>query len=141
MKTPSSDVTFAAIEALKGLDPPRQDPQEDYPLGAWYHAVRLTPLNQFTPGDLARALRQCLYLEYVIPFAVQELKKDALAGDKYDGELLVAMKEVPIDIWRQNQDRSYELRETIQRHLSEFDDDLKQDAGKLLDLLGGRSGG
>jgi hypothetical protein len=83
--------------------PPRQAEACDTgtsSLERWYDEVRTTPFDQFSDGDLSRAVRQELYLEQLLPFAIARLQEDPLAGDLYDGELMKAVSEVRDSFWR-----------------------------------------
>lgn len=63
----------------------------DSSLDAWYSQIRETPISEFGDGDLARACRQKLFLEHVVPSVVFRLVENPLAGDLYDGELLSSL--------------------------------------------------
>lgn len=108
------------------------------PLDEWYQGIRNIPISDFDDGDLCRACRQQLYLGHVIPVAVARLQVEPLAGDMYDGELLVAMKSVPIDYWRTDQKSAGLLVSIVQdaKRLSD-DDDIVSDADELARRLSG----
>jgi hypothetical protein len=66
----------------------------------WYIEVRDTPITGLTLGDLARACRQAIFPEAVVPVCLDRLEVDPLAGDLYDGDLVRALKGLPKDYWR-----------------------------------------
>jgi CDI immunity proteins len=92
-------------------------------LGKWYLGVCDTPLEQFGAGDLSRACRQSLYVEHVVPYAITFLEKEPLAGELFDGELVVAMKFIPEAYWKAHIDLSERLREVFERALAVADDE------------------
>ena len=78
-------------------------------LDEWYQTVRDVPLCELSIGDVARACRQSLYLEYLIPVAITHLEKDPCAGDQYDGELLVSLRSAPCEFWARRPDLKDQL--------------------------------
>ena len=79
------DVTFRALDGNRVLPEPRSA------LEQWYLAVRDVPLRQLGVPDLARAIRQGLFTDQLVPIAIDELTRDPLAGELYDGELVAAV--------------------------------------------------
>lgn len=73
-------------------------------LGEWYASVRDTMLGNLSDGDLARAIRQKLFLAAILPEAMNRLTTDPHAGDTYDGELLASLGNVPAELWANHQD-------------------------------------
>ena len=69
-------------------------------LEVWYIEVRDIKIAEMDVETLARACRQKLYLEEVVPFCLKRLQNDPLAGEMYDGELIHALKRVPGEYWR-----------------------------------------
>lgn len=57
-------------------------------LDEWFGNILDVPLSTLEAGDIARAIRQSLFLSEVLPVAEELLKQDPLAGEKYDGELI-----------------------------------------------------
>lgn len=70
-----------------------------WPLEIWYEEVRDTPLSEMDIEDLVRACRQHLYPEEIVPLCLEKLEKNPLVGDLYDGEMVVALKEVDKKYW------------------------------------------
>ena len=93
--------TFRTIAQQLGIE--IEEPFHlEYPLQAWFASVYDKPLNLFSEGDLARATRQQLFLEHIVPMNLQLLAKDPLAGEYYEGELLQALQSVPSKYWLQH---------------------------------------
>jgi len=130
-----SQITFAQLDKANGIPelPPATD--EEYPLPAWYRAVRETPLSELSLEDLCRACRQKIYPEYIVPLAVRHLKADPCAGEMYGGELLVALKSVPSNYWEEHPEDRTTVRRIIEQSLSDLDEDVRQDALELLSLI------
>jgi CDI immunity proteins len=56
------------------------------------HALRRKPLRDFTVEDLRIMIGQNFSLNYLIPLAIEQLRRDPLvAGDYYPGDLLGAV--------------------------------------------------
>lgn len=60
----------------------------DSPLDQWFSGVVDIPIDQLDVGDIARSIRQDVFLADVLPRAEALLKEDPLAGDDYDGQLI-----------------------------------------------------
>ena len=94
-------ITFRTVAQQSGIG--IEEPFHlEYPLQAWFASVYDKPLDSLSEGDLARAIRQQLFLEYVVPICLQLLSKDPLAGEYYEGELLQALQSVPSKYWLQH---------------------------------------
>ncbi|KMK16895.1 hypothetical protein ABW09_16790 [Pluralibacter gergoviae] len=57
-------------------------------LDEWFSSILDIPINDLGVGDIARAIRQDLFLGDVLPRAEAILKLDPLAGEDYDGQLI-----------------------------------------------------
>lgn len=57
-------------------------------LDDWFSGVLDISLDKLDVGDLARAIRQGLFLAEVLPRAEVILRQDPLAGEDYDGQLI-----------------------------------------------------
>ncbi len=88
------ELTFRDLDENIVLHPPTSA------LEVWYMEVRDIKLKMLSVGQLARACRQDVFSEFLIPFCFKELEKDALAGEMYDGELVKAMKNILHSYWR-----------------------------------------
>ena len=66
-------------------------PTDRSSLDAWFSGIQDIPIDELSVGDLARSIRQNLFLEHVLPKAEVYLRDDALAGENYEGELLDAI--------------------------------------------------
>ena len=53
----------------------------EYPLAAWYRFIREVPLDQLGLEDIAKATRQQVHIEHVVPLALRLLQADPLAGE------------------------------------------------------------
>ena len=68
-------------------------------LEEWYARVRDIKIAELDVENLARACRQNLYIEAVVPFCLMKLEEHPLAGEMYDGELVLALKKMSNDYW------------------------------------------
>lgn len=57
-------------------------------LDEWFSGVLAVSLDELEVGDIARAIRQELFLEEILPKAEVILRQDPLAGEGYDGQLI-----------------------------------------------------
>jgi CDI immunity proteins len=89
-------------------------------------------LADFGDEDLCIAVRQQLFLEHVVPVAVYRLQQNPLAGKKYDGELIVALKSVPRDYWAQQLKLRKAVKQTLDLLAHNVEPSLRSD---IVDLL------
>ncbi|QIA03874.1 contact-dependent growth inhibition system immunity protein [Pseudomonas fluorescens] len=124
---------FRDLEELPFLDIATQD---GCSLDEWYVSVRDVPINELAVGDICRALRQELFTRYVLPVAVALLSDDVLAGDRYDGELLVALAGLNEVHWRENTGAAIQVNAALAA-LKDFcnDSELLKDASSLMKML------
>lgn len=64
------------------------EPSNRSSLDEWFSNILDIPLDKLDVGDIARAIRQGLFLSEVLPKAEIILKQDPLAGEDYDGQLI-----------------------------------------------------
>ncbi len=78
---------------LDQLDPPAWvDPPTRSSLVDRCYALRSKPIDEFTPEDLRIMIGQKICLDWLVPIALDLLEEDPfVAGDFYDGDLLVAV--------------------------------------------------
>jgi hypothetical protein len=106
-------------------------------LEQWYERVRDKPLAEFSDEDLCIACRQELYLEWIVPRAISRIRINPLAGERYDGELLVALHSVPKQFWIDHAELARGLRMVI--NSSRIDtsfEDVAESVRSLRDRLG-----
>ena len=99
LNSEANRVTFRTLDGNGKL------PSENSALKDWYISVRDVPVPDMSIFDLARACRQNLFLEAVVPISIQTLGQDVLAGELYDGELVSALMHIPDDYWNMNYDQ------------------------------------
>ena len=67
------------------------------------HSLRKKVLNDFTIEDLRITIGQQEGLPYLVPLAIEVLKKDLFAeGDFYEGDLLKAVLTIDGKFWKEN---------------------------------------
>jgi CDI immunity proteins len=108
-------------------------------LEEWYCRIRDIPIDSFDTEDLCRACRQKMYVDYVVPAALACLEEDPLAGELYDGELLVAMKSIPYRYWMENDESAARLIR-VARRAKQFSkgEEIIEDIEWLVDRIGRR---
>ncbi len=87
---------------FRELDGDASGPPPYWALEHWYEEVRDIKIADMAVEHLARCLRQNLHIELVIPFALQALEDDPLAGEMYKGQLVQNLRKVTSDYWRAN---------------------------------------
>lgn len=104
-----SSTRIIEIEEQTGIKSISADASES-PLSVWYNEIRHKSLGELSDGDIARMIRQELYLQFVIWEALERLSKNPLAGDMYDWEILDAVSNIGAAYWA-SAERS--LRENV----------------------------
>jgi len=94
-KADSCMADFEPEEAKYILEPDRRLTS----LESWYHDKRLVPFGELSAWDVSRAITQRICLEQLVPIAIELLQENPMAGEWYEGDLLDAMRKVPIAYW------------------------------------------
>ena len=83
------------------------------------HRLRRVPLRQFSVEDLRIMIGQNVGLQYLIPLALEELRRDPLVqGDFYPGDLLKSVLSADPEFWRNHPDWRQEVGEIAQRAMA-----------------------
>lgn len=129
----SKSLRITDIETILGVDGSMQDTR--WPLPRWYLSIRDKHLCELSEGDIARLIRQRIYLDFVIPEAVARLRRNPIAGDMCFGEILWVLARVEVDYWRQHRDlkslvsdlaQSAEVNDTVKVKCAEGYGDLSE---------------
>ncbi len=76
------------------------------------HALRKFPVGELTVEDLRLLIGQDIGLPFLMPLALEIVRKDPLAeGDLYPGDLLRNMLHAPDSYWVDHPDQRSELQE------------------------------
>lgn len=121
MEPPPEAITFRSLAQEQGVTIPEPLPQQ-WPLEQWFASIINTPLAEFTHFDLARACRQRMFHEQVVPFALGVLRENPLSGELYDGELLSALLGLPQEYWDTHSHEKGFLRAVMMRAYVQTDD-------------------
>lgn len=97
------------------------------PLETWYETVRDKPIASFSQEDLCKACRQQIFLETIIPIAMEVLRKEPLAGEMFEGELIVAMSNISKYYWLTHRSTATELAAIAKSIISQADEELRKD--------------
>ena len=87
-------ITFQQMEVDDGVMH-----NERSSLGDWYQSIRMLPIGELSVGDLARAVRQKLFLRVIILEVFKRLLEDPLAGEQFDGELIASLGSLTSADW------------------------------------------
>lgn len=80
-----------------------------------------TPLNEFKTEDLRIMIGQQIGLDYLIPLAIDTLKKDLFAeGDYFEGDLLKNVLLVDTSFWDNNKKHWQILNDLIKNRRDEI---------------------
>jgi hypothetical protein len=96
-------LTFRQLETARNKPMLPMEPPGS-PIELWYRRVRETPLSELSASDLARACRQGIFVEDVIPEALGRLRTELVAGDWF-GELLQSLMQLPLVMWTDPENR------------------------------------
>lgn len=129
------NVTFRQISIADG-EPQPVEGEDSSALEQWYLDIRDTPIQNFSDGDLARAVRQQMYPSFVVPEALARLERHVDAGDLYAGELLVSLTSVPRDFWLENRALAGRVRLILQMPTNTTEDEhLAEERRRLAERL------
>lgn len=73
------------------------EPNRRSSLDEWFSSILDVPIDELEVGDVARAIRQDVFLTEVLPKAEDILRKDPLAGEDYDGQLISSIATLNYD--------------------------------------------
>ena len=73
------------------------EPKGHSSLDEWVSSILDIPIDEFEVGDIARAIRQDIFLAHVLPKAEIILRKDPLAGEDYEGQLISSIASLNYD--------------------------------------------
>lgn len=124
-------LTFEEIEEQHGVKK-AEDVKDGWPLQMWYQSIRRKSLGELSVEDVSKACRQQLFPKQIVPLAIEMLETDPLAGELYEGELLAALKSVPIEHWKVHPHQVKAVRVGIEALAGEPDADTQEDCRELL---------
>jgi CDI immunity proteins len=84
---------------------------------------------------LRRACRQQVFPEAVVPIAIKALRKDPLAGEMYDGELIVALGEISREYWKNHESQAREVKAIAKALIPQDDEKLQRDLVWIVDKV------
>ncbi|WP_411346087.1 contact-dependent growth inhibition system immunity protein [Paenibacillus sp. WLX1005] len=93
-----NELTISEISRMKGL--PDDEPDKRIPLSVWIHDIRNIPLKQLTDGDIAKLIRQTIFLSYIVPIAYNRINNNPLAGSLGDGEVIESFQLISVEEWK-----------------------------------------
>lgn len=105
------ELTIIEIEKMKGVR--YEGIIIESTLTIWYDQLRLKRLCDLTDGDIARCIRQEIFLDYTIDEALYRIALDPFVGEQYDGEILINLAELDKDFWTMNTDIFKKVKHTI----------------------------
>lgn len=95
------DITIEEIEIIEGIGYDSKYESQNI-LPVWYKSIRSKKLSQLSDGDLARFIRQNLYLEHILFECINRLYKNPFSGEKYDGEIIEVLSNIDVSFWEKN---------------------------------------
>ncbi len=122
---------FDRSKSLQQLDGQRWgEPTYDSHLVAECHRLRRVPLCEFSIEDLRIMIGQRIGLEYLMPLALEHLRRNPLAeGAYYSGDLLSAVLRSGRAVWQQHPDWRNEVAAIAERSARFFAGDEMLDEG------------
>jgi hypothetical protein len=136
-------LTIEEIENLEGLIFDDSNENLNYSLPLWHKGIRKKKLSELTGGDLARLIRQDMYVKYIIPECIYRLNDDPILGEQYNGELLTALvTKIDKTFWEEHQEYKKEAKDFIKhfyKNINRFvyDNDILEEFGrnKVIELI------
>ena len=111
------------LENKKWQEPP-------YPsyLVTTIYSLRRKPLKDYTIEDLRISIGQNCSLEYLIPIALEKLKKNILAeGHFYEGDLLTNVLNSDENFWKVNYNHWAAVKKVFEANRTSLDEDEHKD--------------
>jgi hypothetical protein len=130
-------MTFAELDRQRGFTGAPSSSVETFPLPSWYTSVRDIPFSEFGEEDICKACRQQIYPEHIVPIALELMKFNLLEGEMYAGELLVSLKSVPLNYWKEHSHQRSELVHLLEGCVAALPADVVSDAKELLSFIRG----
>ena len=112
----NKDFTIADVEKRHGIV---HQAENQSSLERWYEKIRKLPISQLTSGDIARRIRQQIFLKEIMPVAIKFIGNNPLAGDYYEGEILIAISKLNKIFWEQHNDLFNVLKKTLKNLLND----------------------
>lgn len=93
-----SNLTLKEIELSEGI---KKEPkvESDSGLSIWYNEIRDKKVSELTDGDIAKLIRQKIFLKHIVPETIKRLSINPTIGSMYDGEVLNAISGIKSDFW------------------------------------------
>lgn len=112
MDNTHNDLKISEIERNKGITcEPYISP--DYPLTEWYNVIKNKHISELSDSDVSKFIRQGLFLNYIVPEALNRLRKDPTIGELYCGEMLTALYKVDETFWMNKEDLLKEIQNML----------------------------
>ena len=112
------ELTIVEIEQMKGVR--YEGIIIESALTIWYDQIRLKKLCDLTDGDIARCIRQEIFLDYTIDEALYRIALDPFVGEQYDGEIIFNLAKLDKDFWAMNTD----ILERVEHVIKNIDHNL-----------------
>ncbi|WP_420077882.1 contact-dependent growth inhibition system immunity protein [Streptomyces sp. JL3001] len=110
----------------------RPHPGEASRLDAAVHALRRRPIRNLTVEDMRLLIGQNVGLSYLLPLALEVLRRASLAeGDMYEGDLLSAVVPRSPAVWNERPELAHELR-VIVSELTDLSPTLPRETASFL---------
>ena len=94
----------------------RGEPTYDSYLVSTIHRLRRVPLRQFRVEDLRIMIGQNIGLQYLVPLALEHLRRNPSAqGDYYPGDLLKMVLSADAEFWQNHPEWHKEVEEIAHR--------------------------
>ena len=115
MGTLPANVLDKSLQQLERTKWQKPQPTDTYLVGECLRLVSV-PLRQLRPGDLRMLILQNIGLKYLVPLALERLRKKPLTdGTYYAGDLLNAVLNSEPQFWREHPKWRDEVREIAKR--------------------------
>lgn len=107
----------------------------EYSLVKWHNEVINRTVGELTHADVARMLRQGMYIDVAMDKAIEMLKEDPYAGELYTGELLASLLEVNKEILKIRRQELDMIISEAKRDLNSVPWGYPEEKDEYVDLL------
>lgn len=99
----------------------------DDPLAVWHNQVIEKSEDELTVSDVARCIRQNLFMETAVEMMLVYLLHNPYIGDVYDGELMDKTGEIDVKYLMNHKDTVSEIIEKAYRFIESYEWECEED--------------
>ena len=86
-------------------------------LTRWFASIYSMPFEELSDEDLTQFCRQAWEVEPIVPLALLRLQHNPFIGDYYDGNMVIALGDIPQKFWQAHPNYKSAFVEVLDRYL------------------------